>query len=110
MLLEVNSQKKYEFYIYIETLQIISRMCSLQMYQHWSGQTSDRTSLKKNVSLLHLHKLSLPRNSTFLDSDIFSAATFMTLALVLKLKITWLCFSLFFLDCCQLPTTKKSTR
>ena len=29
--LEVNSQTKYEFYIFIETLQIVSSMCSLQM-------------------------------------------------------------------------------
>ncbi len=28
---EVNSQTKYEFYIFIETLQIVSSMCSLQM-------------------------------------------------------------------------------
>ncbi len=30
-ILEVNSQTKYEFYIFIETLQIVSSMCSLQM-------------------------------------------------------------------------------
>ncbi len=29
--LEVNSQTKYEFYIFIKTLQIVSSMCSLQM-------------------------------------------------------------------------------
>ncbi len=28
---EVNSQTKYEFYIFIETLQIVSSMCSHQM-------------------------------------------------------------------------------
>ncbi len=31
IMLEVNSQTKYEFSIFIETLQIVSRMCSLQM-------------------------------------------------------------------------------
>ncbi len=30
-ILEVNSQTKYEFYIFIETLQIVSSMRSLQM-------------------------------------------------------------------------------
>ncbi len=30
-ILEVNSQTKHEFYIFIETLQIVSSMCSLQM-------------------------------------------------------------------------------
>ena len=30
-ILEVNSQTKYEFYISIDTLQIVSSMCSLQM-------------------------------------------------------------------------------
>ena len=29
IILEVNSQTKYEFYIFIETLQIVSSMCSL---------------------------------------------------------------------------------
>jgi hypothetical protein len=35
-ILEVNSQTKYEFYIFIETLQIVSSMCSLQMSMYKS--------------------------------------------------------------------------
>ena len=33
-ILQVNSQAKYEFYIFVDTLQIVSSMCTLQMFMY----------------------------------------------------------------------------
>ncbi len=54
-ILEVNSQTKYELYIFIETLQIVLSMCSLQMSMFILFSYPHSTVYKATLKYVHIY-------------------------------------------------------